>query len=168
MSPFNNLFNRNIEKWNLALNEDDIPDEFKAIIENLLITDGIDFEKYLENEKANNLTEGFLGGLESWETSNSFSTDPAIRNLKINCTPTFKEHFANNRLNRAPFLPDWYYIAYPDVALWMHKNNKLLDSEIESRKNELFNEDGPKLAFYRWIINRYKNHISKSLECSSD
>jgi hypothetical protein len=166
MSLFNNLFKSHVKEWNIVLSDNNVPDEFKAIVRLFFIKDGIDFNKYKENEKANSLIDSIYGGMEDFEIANSLSFDPDVRNLKINCTPTFKAHYVNNRENRNPFLPDWYYIAYPDVALWMHKNSDLFKDESERRKDELVNEDGPKPAFFRMFIDGYKKHAGKKLECS--
>lgn len=157
------VFNANKRKW-LNVQSKQLPDSnFQAIIRDFLIPDDILIELFFENQRANNTTLDWHGSLEMWEGSNKISMNPEP---PINCTKTFRQHFANDRLNRGGQIPDWFYIAYPDVAHWFHKNITKFETEMESREDELFGEDGINPIFFRELINRFKTANGK-LECTA-
>ena len=113
------VFNANKKKWMIILESSDFDSQLKVIIRDFFIRDNIIVEIYLENQKANETTKFGNGGLENWEDANNISmnSEPPIL-----CSKTFKQHFSNNRLNRGLQTPDWFYIAYPDVAHWLCKH----------------------------------------------
>lgn len=156
-------FNANKRKWMSIQANPNLDSELKAIIRDFFIPDNIIVEKYLENQRANKTTEGRNGGLEMWEAANHISTNPEP---PIRCSKTFKQHFSSGRLNRGAEMPDWFYIAYPDVAHWFHKNLTKFETEMESREDELFGEDGIRPVFFREIIERFKTANGK-LECTA-
>jgi hypothetical protein len=160
---FFKVFSVNGKKWYSVLGDKDVPEEFKKIVYQFFLKDNIDFDKYVENQKANSLI-GFLG-LKAWETANSLSIYDEVRDEKINCTKTFREHFADDRLNRALGIPDWFYIAYPDVALWLGKNLSLFERELELREKEFIIDDKPNLKVFRFFIDKYFLSTGEKLEC---
>lgn len=155
-------FNANKRKWINVQSKPNLDPEFKMIIKEFLIPDDILIELFFENQRANETTKGWQGGLEMWESSNSISINPEP---PIKCTKTFREHFSNDTLNRGGQMPDWFYIAYPDVAHWFHKNITKFETEMESREDELFGEDGIRPIFFRELIDRFKSANGK-LECT--
>jgi hypothetical protein len=156
-------FNANKRKWMNIQSNPDLDTELKGVIRDFFIPDNIIVEMYLENQRANETTEGWNGGLEMWEATNRLSTNPV---QPIQCSKTFKQHFSNDRLNRGALMPSWFYIAYPDVAHWFHKNLAKFETEMESREDELFGEDGIRPVFFREIIERFKTANGK-LECTA-
>lgn len=156
-------FNANKRKWMNIQANPDIDDQLKVIIMDFFIPDNILFEMYIENQRANETTEGWNGGLEMWEATNRLSTNPEP---PIRCSKTFKQHFSNDRLNRGSQIPDWFYIGYPDVANWFHKNLAKFETEMESREDELFEEDEIRPIFFREVIERFKTANGK-LECTA-
>jgi hypothetical protein len=161
-----NIFSDNKRKWFNIMANGDVEKDFKLIIEKFFIQDDIDLDKYMENNSVNNIIDEY-GGLASFEDLKSISSDPELRNFVINCTPTFKEHFANNRFNRGLQVPDWFYIGYPDVALWMKKNDEIIDKNIEGKEDEFFSDKAIKVDFFRLLINLYKRETGKNLECTN-
>lgn len=136
--------------------------EMKKIIKDFLIKDEIDFAKYTENEKADEISKGC--GLENWERINNLSEFPKP---STNCTPHFKEHFANDSLKRSPFVANWFYIAYPDVEIWVHRDMKIIEPEFSNNKDFYLTNGRPNNNIYRLMINKYKSQ-GLNLECSVD
>lgn len=130
--------------------------ELEELIINFYIPDKISLDKFLANQKSN--AKARLGkDIEFLHLTNVGK-----------CTPTFKEYFSKNTLNRIPLLPDWFYQAYPDVALWIHMNKKSLFNDIiKNRESEYVDEKGQiKYTLYRALINIYKKNANSKLECS--
>ncbi len=165
MGLFDSLQSTNKRKWVSVLDDNETTSELKKIIQDFLIKDNIDFDKYLENQEANSLARKI--GLDCWERANSLSIYDEVKNKKINCTPTFRKHFANDRSNRGLGIPDWFYIAYPDVALWLIENNSILEKEMESREADFFVNDKISNSLFRFLIDRYRNETRNKLECSN-
>ena len=157
------VFNANKKKWMIILESSDFDSQLKVIIRDFFIRDNIIVEIYLENQKANETTKFGNGGLENWEDANNISmnSEPPIL-----CSKTFKQHFSNNRLNRGLQTPDWFYIAYPDVAHWFQQNLAKFGNEMESKKAEFFDLNGVRPVFFREIIERFKTENGK-LECTA-
>jgi hypothetical protein len=156
-------FNANKRKWMNIQANPDLDSQLKVIIRDFFILDNIIVEMYMENQRANETTEVWSGGLEMWEGMNRISTNPEP---PIRCSKTFKQHFSNDRFNRGLQTPDWFYIAYPDVAHWFHKNFAKFETEMESREDELFGEDGIRPVFFREIIESFKA-VNGKLECTA-
>lgn len=152
----------NKQQWKRLLKDTEISLELKEAIKHFLLIDNIDFEKYLENSRANDICLSGTG-LDNWEMSNKLS---AIENIeKINCSQTFRKHYANDSLHRSPFLPNWYYIGYPDVAVWFNDIKETYGAHISINKHKYITNNAPNNNLYRFIINEYlKEH--KYLECS--
>lgn len=157
------FLNLNQKKWLGFLEYAGMTADEEHIFRIFYIADNIDFMKFQENLNANEISKAH-GGLEFWEMLKKVSADPIERMQKVNCTPTFKEHFTkNDYIPRG--IPEWFYIGYPDVAVWIMDNSKLIEEEFEGREDEIITEDGPNLNFYRKMIDRYKKKVGK-LECS--
>jgi hypothetical protein len=152
--------------WSDISKNDAVDFGLKKIINDFFLIDEIDYKKYYQNERANELASD--GGLDSWEISNVDDTKA------VNCTPTFRKHFANDTVNRGIGVPSWFYIAYPDVALWFDEKNddpnwfqnnfKELSDVIEKNDNFFSNYENYKVLL-RGLINKFKLNNGK-LECS--
>lgn len=164
MSLAEKFFNLNQRKWLKFLEFAGCSQEEEHLFRTFYMADNIDLLKFQKNGEAIEISKAH-GGLEFWEMSKSLSVDPIVRMQKVNCTPTFKAHFTQNDYIPSG-IPEWFYIAYPDVAVWIMENSKLLEKEFEGREHEFFSEDGPNLSFYRKMIDRYKSKVGK-LECSA-
>jgi hypothetical protein len=163
MGLFDSLINTNKSRWKAIANNNANSNDFKKIVENFFILDNIDIDKYIENETANSVVHI---GLNMWELANSVSLDSNVQKQKINCTKSFREHFSNNRINRGLGIPDWFYIAYPDVAFWMHENSKNIKNEISGRENVFFQNDEILPPFFRFVIQKYIQQTGNHLECA--
>lgn len=126
------------------------------LIGDFLIPDNIDPKKYRSNSVANRAVINGMG----------LSITERIDQTKINCTPTFRENFSEDTLNRGLQVPDWFYIAYPDVAHWMNNSMGTLDRISSGREDEFINNGKPTNAFFKEIINYYKDNVKSELECS--
>jgi Sec-independent protein translocase protein TatA len=170
---YNNSLNKNKNKitinntslnteWNLFLEKKDISLNFKEVIHNFLIKDNISFEKYFQNQEANEICKE--GGLKNWEKAQSLSVYKHKK--ENNCTKTFRENFADNILKRSPMVAEWFYIAYPDVEVWFHDKRLKYKDEVMKNENKYFKNDEATYALYRFIIDEYlkSNYI---LECSN-
>lgn len=159
------IFNPNKKRWLAIINNNEVPQEFEQVIHDFLIKDNILFEKFVENQRANEIVESSIGGIELWESvNNGLSQNPEP---PIKCTPTFRAHFAHDTLNRGLEVPSWFYVAYPDVAFWFQKNTDNLEKELDSLEGILFDESGLKLSFFRFIIDKYQKQTGMSLECKA-
>lgn len=146
------MSNANIEnnrkKWFFAIDSNDVYNNFQEVIKEFFIKDDISFEKYHQNQSANNI----------------FKCESA--------TPTFKEYYAGLTMSRGHFMPSWYYFAYPDVDRWYGDN---IDTDIFKKhfNNDNFEDKYVEvdktlsLKFFRIVINEFKLRHNK-LECSVD
>lgn len=149
-------------QWDIILQDDEIDFNFKHVIVHFFKKDNISLYKYNENLRANEACK--RGGLSFWEGITSFS---ASEEDKIKCTDTFREHFSEDELKRSPFVPEWFYIAYPDVEVWFHKRMKSYNNIVEERKSEFITDGRLNLNWYRYIIDEYLK-FNQKLECSED
>jgi hypothetical protein len=157
------IFNENKRKWLVIQGQPGIPQDFKNVIRDFLLKDNILLEKYCENERANNTIDGLTRGLTRWEMLNRISSNPEP---PIKCTPTFREHFSEERLlSRGQQTPDWFFIAYPDVAYWLQENLESIEKILENRMEEFITPSGVNPKFFRLLIDSYKSKHGK-LECS--
>jgi hypothetical protein len=160
MGLFNSLFNENKKQWLNILNDERLPVYLHNAIKDFFIPDNLDFEMYVQNQEANSIIRNHNMSLDDWENINKLSVyDEGKKPIK--CSPTFRKHFSGYSFDRPMGIPDWFIIAYPDVAYWLSQNN----SEIEQMFGDMmenFIEDG-KLSnqFYRLTVNFYKEKISK-------
>jgi len=157
------FFNLNQKKWLGFLEFAGLNKDEEHIIRMFYMADNIDLLKFQENGNENEISKAH-GGLEFWEMLQKHSADPIERMQKVNCTPTFKEHFTKNDYIPQG-IPEWFYIAYPDVTVWIMDNSKSIGEEFKGREDEIISENGPNLNFYRKMIDRYKKRVGK-LECS--
>ncbi len=154
------LFSSNKRKWMAVLAEAGITNEWKFIINEFFIKDNISIEKYQQNSAVNDMVDQF-SGLEYWRMSNELSAYPEPEPY---CTQSFRRYFSENRFNRAMGVPDWFYIAYPDVANWMQNKLEQLENEFSDREEEFFSDNGVNPRFFRILIERYKQ-TRGTLEC---
>ena len=154
--------NTNKSKWLKAQSSNATPQHLKKIINDFFIPDNIIMEKFMENQRADQAIEMF-GGVRNWELLNEITSHPEPQ---FRCTLTFKEHYSNDTFNRGTHIPSWFYIGYPDVALWFHRNTDEIAQELnfDSRENELFGENEFLPLLFREIIDRFKT-INGKLEC---
>ncbi|UMB59893.1 hypothetical protein MHL31_12515 [Lutibacter sp. A80] len=159
-SKNNTIESENTIIWKDVIKFEGTPEKMKDVIKDFFVADNIDFYKYAENEKANELSKG--RGLSGWEMFNRLSAEPKP---DINCTPTFRKHFADDFLKRSPSVPEWFYIAYPDVEVWIHKRAKIVESEIISNPGKYLTNGMPNNNALRLIIEKYKTIVNLKLEC---
>ncbi len=153
----------NKRKWQAIASESEITPYLKMVVEDFYIRDRINYETYLENQRANETTKELGSGLNIWEKSNQLKMMPE---QPINCSPSFRKHYSEDRFNRGNLVPTWFYIAYPDIAFWFHDNLNLFENEIETREAELFDEEGKmRPLFFREVIEKYKN-LKGKIECA--
>jgi hypothetical protein len=152
-------FDDNVKRWDKIKGEaNDM--RFSKVIDDFFIYDNIDFEKFIENQKANEICK--TSGLSSWEMANSLS---AFGNSeKINSTPTFREYFSENVSNRKPNIPEWFYIAYPDVEIWFRDKMELIMDIVNENDNYYLIDGKINDNLLRLKINEYLKY--NSLECA--
>jgi len=80
---------------------------------------------------------------------------PSLKEIKDNC------YIAQG-------YPDWFYAAFPDVALWAIKGEGFVQIKNKFEKlpeKELIEGNQIKMNLLDDIINTYINNTGKSLEC---
>lgn len=147
--------------WLEIISNEDIRDEYKIVISDFMIRDSIDVDKFADNKRTNEIINEYHS-LETYNIINSFSENPLN---EIVCTRSFKEYFTKDMFNRAMGIPDWFYIAYPDVTVWLQANLQSLEHELNLNNSTMISEDGPSLDFFRAIVDKYKSR-NGLLECS--
>ena len=153
----------NNKQWKALLKESDISNELRNTVEHFMLPDKIDYEKYLQNYKANEICISGTG-LKNWEMANNLSAFKEVQH--INCTPTFRKFYADNSLDRSPSIPYWFYIAYPDVEHWFQSRMNIIDSSIANNSAHYLSNGKPNNNLYRLIIDKYKSSTGLHLECS--
>ena len=164
MKSIENVSNDNLlnSKWDSIIELEGVDDSFKKVINAFLKKDNISVERFIENQKANEICKTY--GLKNWEKAQSLS---AYENKEvINCTKTFRDNFADNILNRSPDLVDWFYIAYPDVQVWFDEVKLYYQIIIKQNGEKYFSNGKVNYEFYRLIIDDYLKSNS-ILECSN-
>lgn len=164
MAIFGSLNNSEKQNWISLLTKGEPSIQLLYIIDNFFIKDNIDRNKYHENYRANATINGFLG-LTYFEQVNSVSVN---KENPINCTSTFRKHFADNKSNRATHIPDWFYIGYPDVAYWCDENGQIIEREIQNRNLDFISNDKIDIEYFRFLINFYMEKTHLQLECSKN
>jgi hypothetical protein len=151
----------NNKNWLKIISSMDIQAEYKIVISDFFIKDAIDIEKFLANKRTNDIINEY-NSLENWEYINQFDKNPLD---EIICTKTFKEQYTKHISTRGLGIPDWFYIAYPDVTFFLQTNLQNIFNEMNLNNSSLISNDGFTLDFFRAIVNQY---ISKNglLECS--
>ena len=139
----------NRTKWLSIIESNAVSEYYQEVINKFFIEDNISFEKYNNNQTADN------------------------DSTSVNATPTFKKYYAGaGPTSRGLFIPSWYYFAYPDVQRWYGDN---IDTDIFKKyfSNEDFvskyveADNNLSLNFFRIVIDEFKLHHSK-LECEVD
>ena len=157
------FFNLNQKKMLGFIENSDLTEDEAAIFRMFYLVDNLDIQKLIDNTEANSKVDHIFK-LDDWERINRLSADPIVRMTKIKCTPTLKKLLDSNEPIPMGF-PEWFYIAYPDVTVWIMDNSKSIGEEFKGREDEIISENGPNLNFYRKMIDRYKKRVGK-LECS--
>ncbi|MGD0342325.1 MAG: hypothetical protein ABSA76_11545 [Bacteroidales bacterium] len=164
MRTIEDLNNVNQQRWLEFIKDGDLSEFEEEVYRMFFMKDNIDIGAFQDNIMAYEISKSY-GGLNIWEFANSLSDDPKIRNQKICCSPTFRADFANNEVV-PPGFPEWLYLGYPDVVVWMENNSELIDKEYADREEEISTDNGFfSFDFYRIMIDRYKHQVGK-LECS--
>ena len=158
------MFNSNKREWLKVKNFSQTSTNFIVIIDQFLLKDNIDFKIYTENSRMNRiLNEDYT--LEIWHLMNKLKEFPELEPV---CSYSFQKYFSKDLMERAPGFPDWFYSAYPDVAIWFQNNLEELILAIGIKSEEDFEKyvinKQIKLELLRLIINHYKS-VKGSLEC---
>jgi len=135
-----------LSNYNELLNEEEVPEYFKSVIRLFLIPNKISPLKFQIN-------------MECFEDFYSRGSDNVAPSLI-----KFKQH----GLDRPMGYPDWFYIAFPDVALWaIHGGGiELVEKKLQNySEEEIFDGDHLNISILIGIIRMYLNNTSKSLEC---
>lgn len=164
------LFNSNKRKWLSISLDSSTPSQLRSVIDDFFIKDNIDYDKYNLNEKVDVMTDRFstLESVEKIEGLSIYSSgyDPSKR-ANRHCTPTYREHYSENKFNRGIGVRNWFYIGYPDVALWIEKNFSEIEKMVADKQSEFEEPSGGfNNRFYRFAIDLYKSKTGKKLECS--
>ena len=149
MKFLNLLFSKNKRRWISFLNEVESPidrirtSKWRFVVDNFLIKHNIDFDKYSANFNWNN------GRLLMDQNPNDIHF----------CSESYRKYFATTTnewklTNRELGINDWFYYAYPDVAIWFEEHYE----EIEIYCNSLgfyYSIDEPKynLHVFEFVIN---------------
>ena len=139
-----------MNKWNEILKSKDIPERLKDLIVKFFIPYQIDPIKFLVNSDA--------------------TSDPH-RYIMYRDQEMFSEtlqKFQEDLTLKAVAYPDWFYCAFPDVAMWAIRDGgiRVVSDELLSI-NELttyLNGDSLKDKYLKIIIDLYK--IRHKLECA--
>ena len=140
----------NLEDYNELLHDNEIPDFYKDLVRYFLLPYKISLLKFTLNK-------------EYYE--DPFPVDLQYDHKHI--APSLKK-IKENPFDIAIGYPKWFFIAFPDVALWAMKGAGL---ELIERKFKNLNEedviDGShiKATILNDIIGMYQNNTNKSLEC---
>lgn len=164
---FFDIFNANKRKWIAIQGNSDTPDNLIVIIHLFYLKDNIDYAKYLGNEAALSILKGWsVDSIEAWEKTENFSIYADSLERKVNCTPTFRNYNSENRYSPARGIPDWFYIAYPDVFEWLQNDipNKKFGALLENSSSEYMSNGYPNVTFFRLVIDEFKYKNGK-LEC---
>lgn len=151
-------------KWIAMLAKGEPSFQLLYIIDEFFIKDNLDLNKYYENHKANSIIDG-LNGLDYYEQVNSISL---TKKGSINCTHTYRRYFSNNKLNRGEMIPDWFYIGYPDVALWSIENEQIIDTALSNNRVSFFSENKIDIEYFRFLIDLYLHVMKTKLECGKN
>lgn len=163
MGLLDKFLNLNQKKWLAFIQNEDLTKDEEEIFRMFYLADNIDMKKFIENGDANSMVDNIYN-LDDWEMINSHSVDPNVKNFKIKCSPTLRSLLNSHEPVPRGF-PEWFYIVYPDVTVWIQENSKQIGEEFKGREDEILTENGPNLTFFRMMINRYKRQKGK-LECS--
>lgn len=137
---------QNRQKWEVFKSQ--VPNEWKKIIEECLIRNHIDYDRWAIN----------MDCLDYWS-----EYSPEGRIAQAGLADIIRK---NKRYEMPLGTPDWFLAAFPDVWLWMEKNPEVFRELRSYEDNPLyFGESGPKLAFYNLLVDirKRKTGFSPSL-----
>ena len=104
-----------LNQWTELYEDDNIVSSFKTIIEDFLLPYGVDYNKFMTNTAA--LDDPF--GHITFEDNKDYSQ--TLTQFHLNAS-------------KAPGYPDWFYAAFPDVAMWAisGEGNKLFHAKYST------------------------------------
>lgn len=143
----------NNKKWQTLLNDDGIKSDFKEIINQFLIPYDIDPIKFLINKDIQ---------LHPYKLVTHRNDEKFSKTL---------QKFLEKPGLKARGFPNWFYCAFPDVAMWISngEGNKILRSELSHLEEHEFidlNRKKIKEKYLKRFIDLYKNNYN--LECSTN
>lgn len=68
-------------------------------------------------------------------------------------------------MKRSPNIPEWFYIAYPDVEVWFHDRMELIAETVSQNQNYYFTNGKMNNSLLRLMINEYLKYNNR-LECA--
>jgi len=105
----------NQDKWIKIAKE---KDELAIAVHNYFIPDFIDYEKFIRNSRSYVVYHKY-GNYGAWEDLNR-----KINNPEPPLNPTFSFSKLDLLKHKAETIPYWFFIAYPDVAIWFGEKQK--------------------------------------------
>lgn len=154
------LFSKNKRRWMSFLNEVESPidrygvSKWRLIVDNFFLKHNIDYDKFYYNAKWDN------DRLSIYQDKNDI----------YKCSPSFKKYFGDTierkLTNKKLGVNEWFYHAYPDVAIWFEEHYV----EIENYCNSVgyyysFEDEKYNLHVFEYVINEYLKQQGK-LECT--
>jgi hypothetical protein len=150
MGFFDALLSSNKRKWLSALSNK-YEEEWGMIIKNFMIVDNINYEKFYINSKWENNT------LSLYQDENDLA----------NCSASYRKYFSdghsNRKLNNSEigYNNNWFYLAYPDVALWFGDNYENIKHSLINQGAEFSIYDFKNLQVLRYVVTMYKAKFGK-------
>ena len=143
----------NLDKYNLLLQDEKTSDFLKSLIKYFLVPYKISLLKFTLNK------EYYENPYPIDFTNNHIYISPSLKKIK-----KLKENPFNIPLG----YPNWFFIAFPDVALWAFEGEglKLIKNRFKNiPEDELV--DGKHISpdLLDDIIKLYQNNTNKQLEC---
>jgi len=133
--------------------------EMENIITTFLKRDNLSPQKLTDNMTTNNIVTKY-GSLDDYIIINRHS----IYETKMpNPTKSFKAFFCDNIYDRPRGFPEWFILAYPDVALWININVKNSTPGFTNFNSFIGPTGELTINFFRQYIDMYKK--AHSLEC---
>lgn len=140
-----------LQLWTELANDSEVPLSMRSAISELFIPYKISIKKFHVNQDATSDPFRYL----MYDTNTLFS-----KTLKI---------FQQNPTLKAVGYPNWFYLAFPDVALWAIKGNgnKIIKEQFNNlSEDELISDNIIRLKYIKKIINLYSQNTAKVLEVS--
>lgn len=144
------LDNDKLILYNDLLRDDEIPEDFKVVIQSFLIPYKISVLKYTLNE-------------EYFEEP--FSAD--FQKTVLHIAPSLRK-IRENPFDIPMGYPRWFFIAFPDVVLWAMKGEGFESIKRRYRnlsEEEIVDDNYIRSSLLHDIINLYQNTTNKPLEC---
>lgn len=140
-----------LQQWRELLEDDDMPAHFKVVIRDFLLPYKINPIKYLVNHDG--------------------TTDPT-RFILYDNDPLFSESLRKIQQNptiRVMGYPSWFYLAFPDVALWAIKGEgkKIIINKFSDLEEEEFIDSETNKIRHRYLDRIIKFYLENGnrLEC---